>query len=234
MTKKIFIALCIISTNLNAQTGYVTESENKIYWQPDAKIEFSDYQSPTNDVCIKYNEKYGTLMSSSIGLSGIVDIPKKRKKNDKFYIAPAFCKNCSCILTEDSLSLLVDRLLFDFAEICARGARRSLLDINKKMNADNTYTMFFTTIKNEWDEQMQGVFGTITRDILIEKIDTAFNSWRQLADELLLETEIYATKPEDCYRFILGKPIEKGYKQAETIMGDMRSENKKESPILNK
>ena len=224
----IILILFIVPISLTAQIEYITEDENNIYWQPDAKIDFSDYQSPTNDDCIKYNEKHGLQMSSSIGFRGIVDIPKKKRKFDKFYIAPVFCKNCSCILSEDSLSLQVDRLLFDVAEVFARGARRELFDLQKEMNADNTYTMFFTTVKNDWDEKMRGTFKTIIREVLIEKIDTAYVSWRQLTDELLLETESYATKNEDCYRFVLNEPIEKGYKQAKTIMGDMRNNKKEE------
>lgn len=226
--KLIILILAVISINLNAQIEYITEDENNIYWQPNAKIDFSDYQSLTNDDCVKYNEKYGLQMSSSIGFRGIVDVPKKKKKFDKFYIAPVFCKNCSCILSEDSLALQVDRLLFDMAEIFARNARRELLDLQKEMNADNTYTMFFTTVKNDWDKKMRETFGIIIREVLIEKTDTAFVSWRKLADELLLETESYTTKPEDCYRFVLSKPIEKGYNQAKTIVEDLRNNKKEE------
>jgi hypothetical protein len=52
--------------------------------------------------------------------------------------------------------------------------------------------------------------------------DSLYANWRKTINEMLEKTKDYATKPEDCYRFVLGKPIEKGYKQAETIMGDLR------------
>lgn len=223
----IIIVICTISNTLNAQTKYLTEDEDNIYWQPNTQINFSDYQSKSDTSCIKYNEKYGLQMSSSIGFRGVVDVPKRKgKKYDKFYLAPVFCKNCSCILSEDSLGLKVDQLLFDMAEVCARNAREELLQLHKEMNSDNTYTMFFTSIRNKWDEKMRSFFGTVIREVLIEKKDGAYFGWRQIVDEALQQTESYATRPEDCYRFVLGKPIEKDYKMAESIVGDVRGKKK--------
>ncbi|MDL2228493.1 hypothetical protein LJC30_06375 [Odoribacter sp. OttesenSCG-928-L07] len=224
--KILFIGIAFISTiKLNAQTTYITDSEKDIYWQPNTIIEFSDYKAQSDETCLMYNEKYGLTMVSSIDIRGVVDISKKKGKYDKFYLAPVFCKSCSCILTEDTLTLEVDRLIFDLAELSARNARRELLDIQKEMNADNTYSMFFTTIKNKWTENMYSISGTIIREVLIEKKDSAYVNWRELVDELLIETESYITKPEECYRLIKNQPIEKGYKMPKTIMGDMRNKN---------
>lgn len=218
---------CVFIIQLNAQTKYITENEKDIYWQPDAQIDFSDYQSKNDSNCLKYNNKYGFKMSSNIGLRGVVDVPKRGKKFDKFYLAPVFCKNCSCILSEDSLGLKVDRLLFDIAEVFARNARKELFELQEKMKADNTNTMFFITVRNNWEETMLSFFGTVVREVLIEKKDSAYIGWRNTTDELLQQTESYATQPQDCYRFILNQPIEKGYKMAEHIVGDMRSKKEK-------
>ena len=65
-------------------------------------------------------------------------------------------------------------------------------------------------------------------EILIEKKDSAYINWRKTVDDVLLQTENYATQPEDCYRFVINEPIEKGYIKAKTIMGDIR--NIKASP----
>ena len=222
----IFLVLCALAIHLNAQTVYLTENEKNIYWQPNATINFSDYQAKT-DTCVKYNKKYGLQMSSNIGFRGVVDVPSKKRMKvfDKFYLAPVFCKNCSCILSEDTLELKVDRLVFDIAEVCVRNARKELLELQSKINADNTYTMFFTSIRNKWEENMRKFIGSAFGEILIEKKDNAYVEWRQMIDEFLQQTEQYATRPEDCYRFILGKPIEKGYKMAKTVAGDMRNKN---------
>ena len=217
----IVLVLCVISTKLYTQTEYPAESENDIYWQPHTQIDFSDYQSKSDTNCIKYNEKYGTQTSASIGFREVVDIPKRRGKLDKLYLTPVFCKNCSCILSEDSLSLKVDRLLFDMTETFARLIRRDLFELQKEMNTNNVNSMFFTSVKNQWEEKMRSFFGTVIIDVFIEKKDSAYIKWRQNVDNVLQELEPYATQPEDCYRFIIQEPIMKGYKKAETIMGDM-------------
>ena len=224
----ILLFLIAFFTNIVGQNQCPTETEKDLYWQPERKIEFSDYQSKIDTSCIKFNEKYGFQMSSNIGFRGIVDIPKKRGKIDKGYIVPVFCKNCSCILSEDSLHLKVDRLCFDIAEICARNVRRDLDNFQKAGNIDNPNAMFFTSIKNKWEENMRSFFGGVFDDILIKKEEGAYEKWRKTTNELLEETKEYATKPEDCYRLVLGKPIEKGYIQAKTIVGDMRSKEKTE------
>ena len=225
----ILVVLCLMSINLNAQKALnLTEDEKDIYWQPNTKIEFSHYQAQSDTACVKFHNKHGLQMTSSIGVRGVVDVSNKKRKLDKSYLAPVFCKNCSCILTEDPLGLKVDQLLFDFAEICARNVRKDLRELHGNTKAVNTNTMFFTSVKNKWDEEMQSFFGSAIREILIEKKDSAYSEWRQVVDELLLQTKSYATQPEDCYRFVLGEPIEKGYKMAKNIAGDMRNktENK--------
>jgi len=229
MSKRIIIllVLCATSISMNAQkTVYLTENEKDIYWQPNTKINFSHYQALTDTACVKFYNKYGLTMASNIGIRGVVDVPNKKRKLDKSYVAPVFCKNCSCILSEDTLILKVDQLLFDFAEICARNIRKDLLEFqNIVKKAVNTNTMFFTSVKNKWDEEMQSFFGSAIREILIEKKDNAYVEWRQVVDELLHQTKSYATRPEDCYRFVIGAPIDKGYEMAKSIAGDMRNKN---------
>lgn len=222
----ILLVFCVMSGSLVAQQ---IENENDLYWQPNRRINFSDYQSKSDTNCVKYNEKYGLKMSSNIGFRGVVDVPKKWKgKIDKGYLVPVFCKNCSCILSEDSLSLKTDQLLFDITELCARNARRELDDFQKSGNIDNPNEMYFTSIKNKWDEKRKSFFGGAIREILLEKQEDAYEKWRKTTDELLEETKEFATKPEDCFRFIKGKPIKKGYKMAKNIVGDMRSKKEGE------
>lgn len=173
----IFILFSIIVSSVNGQNHHLTEDENNLYWQPDVKINFSHFQSESDADCIKYNEKYGVKMSPNIQLKGVVDIPKshlsrrikKRAGNDKAYLAPVFCKNCSCILSEDSIELKVYQLLFDVAEMCARGARKELIQTQEQMNVNNVNTMFFTTIRNRWDRKMRGIWASIIQDVLIQK-----------------------------------------------------------------
>lgn len=212
-----FLIINTFSITLNAQTQYPTESENDLFWQPNLQISFSHFQEKSDTACIKYYEKYGFRMSSNIGFRGIVDIPqshmsknvRKRKGFDKSYLVPVFCKNCSCILSEDTSELIVHQLLFDVAEMCARSARKELSEIQKEMKINNVNTMYFTTVKKKWEEKMRGVFGSILQDVLVQKKDGAYAEWRQLIDELLEKNELFATQPEDIYRFIHGQPVKK-------------------------
>ncbi len=225
-----FTFFSIIVSTLNGQNHLPTEDKDNLYWQPNVEIDYSHFQSESGADCIKYNEKYGLKMSANIQLKGIVDIPKshlsrkvkKRTGNDKLYLAPIFCKNCSCILSEDSFELVVYQLLFDVSEMCARGLRKELIETQQQMNINNVNTMFFTTVKNKWDERMRGTWASIYQDVLIQKKDSSFAEWRTLVDELLEANKDFATQPNEIKRLILGEPIEQNYVQAKSIIGDLK------------
>ncbi len=226
----ILILFCVIVSSVDAQNQVQTEDKDNLYWQPNVEIDYSHFQSESDADCIKYNEKYGLKMSANIQLEGIVDIPKshlsrkikKRTGYDKVYLAPVFCKNCSCILSEDSVELVIYQLLFDVAEMCSRGARKDLIETQKQMNINNVNTMFFTTIKNKWDERMRGTWASIYQDVLIQKKDSSYAKWRTLVDELLEVNKDFSTQPYEIERLILGHPIEEDYIQAKTIIGDLK------------
>lgn len=227
----IFILFSFIGSYANAQNQVQTEDEYNLYWQPNVEIDYSHFQSESDADCIKYNEKYGLKMSANIQLKGNVDIPKshrsrkikKRTGNDKLYLSPIFCKNCSCILSEDSVELVVYQLLFDVAEMCARGLRKELIETQQEMNINNVNTMFFTTIKNRWDERMRGTWASIYQDVLIQKKDSAYVEWRTLVDALLVENKDFATQPYEIERLILGEAVEEEYVQAKSIIGDLKN-----------
>lgn len=226
----LFVLFSILAHTVNGQNYLPTEDTNNLYWQPNVKIEYSHFQSESNVDCIKYNEKYGVKMSANIQLKGIVDIPKShlsrkiknRAGDDRVYLAPVFCKNCSCILSEDSFELEIYRLLFDVAEMCARGARKELIQTQEQMNINNVNTMFFTTIRNKWDERMRGTWAAIFQDVLIQKKDNGYTDWRKLIDELMEENKDFSTQPIEIKRLILGAPIEQDYVQAKSIIGDLK------------
>lgn len=227
----IYILFSVIVSSANAQDRVQTEDEDNLYWHPNVEIDYSHFQLESNADCIKYNEKYGLKMSANIQLKGIVDIPKshrsrklkKRTGNDKLYLAPIFCKNCSCILSEDSVELVVYQLLFDVAEMCARGLRKELTETQHQMNINNVNTMFFTTIKNKWDERMWEIWASIFQDVLIQKKDGEYEQWRKLTDEILEENERFETQQNEINRLILGKPIEPDYVEAKQIIGDLKN-----------
>jgi len=219
------LVLLIISTYTSAQTTYLSENEEYLFWQPERKINFSDYQETTDSSCVKYNLKYGVQMVSFIEIKWVVDIPNQRKHKrdkqmDKAYIAPVFCKKCSCMISEDSLCLKVDRMLLDIAEISARFTRKELIDLQTEMKADNVNQMFFISVHNKWEQYRVDYSASILQQVLLARSDSTYIEWRKTTDELLEHSKEYATQPEDCYRFVLDEPIEKGYIMAKKIMGD--------------
>ncbi len=83
--------------------------------------------------------------------------------------------------------------------------------------------MFFTTVRNKWDEKMRGTWASIFQDVLIQKKDNGYADWRKLIDELLEANKDFSTQPIEIKRLISGTPIEPDYVQAKSIMGDLNS-----------
>ena len=94
------------------------------------------------------------------------------------------------------------------------------------MKINNVNTMFFTTIKNKWVETMRGTWNSIYQEVLIQKKDSSFVKWRTTIDELLESNKDFATQSNEIKRLILGEPIEEGFVQAKTIIGDLKSNEK--------
>jgi len=228
MRKTIIILILSVGfINLNAQANHSTENEYFVFWQPNTKINFSHFQAESDTSCIFSVAGHNFQMSATIRLESVVDIPKRRRdrrrKFDRLYLAPVFCKHCSCILSEDSLELKAFQLLFDIAEVSARGIRRDLSEFREKANAVNLYSMWFTTVRTSWENTMRGIWASIFRDVFIEPKEDAYKQWRETVNEFLKQSETHATRPEEIYRFIRGKPVERGYQVAPTIMGDLGS-----------
>ena len=56
-----FVLFSIIVSTVNGQNHLETEDEGNLYWQPDVKINYSHFQSESDEDCIKYNKQYGLL-----------------------------------------------------------------------------------------------------------------------------------------------------------------------------
>jgi hypothetical protein len=65
----IFMLFCFFTITLNAQTAFLTESENDLFWQPNVKINFLHYQAEEDSTCVKFYERYGMSMASSVMLT---------------------------------------------------------------------------------------------------------------------------------------------------------------------
>jgi hypothetical protein len=216
----VILVLCAISIQLSAQ-DYPTQNENFIFWQPNIKINFSDFQGTIDSTAIRLNQKYGLQLISSTGIKSALDIPKKSKqrqiKPKKIYFAPVFCKKCSSILSEDSTELKREQLYFDVAEFFTRQARMELETVYEKRPTSDTLTVMFFSIRDKWTEDMYNTLAIYFKEVIEEKQENAHERWAKRMAENLEKTQEYATKPEECYRLMTHKPIEKEYIPVEKV-----------------
>lgn len=222
----IYLVLTFISFSAG-QTKYITRDSVHIFWQPDLKITAEDYLGKPTDEVLQVMNQFGFRASASVGIWSVLDIPKKKndryKKFEKVYFAPAFDRSSSYTQTKDSLEIAVQNTYLDICEIWARWARKKLYSLRDSTNSTGTLTIFYKTIEYEMDSLRLEMYRDYTQDVIINKRPEAFQEWRTLINEALMETEKYATTPEECYRLLSGNPTEEGYIKAPTVIGVLKN-----------
>jgi hypothetical protein len=226
--RKFLIIMAIFwkSPNCYGQVIDSTKNATHIFWQPDLELTYKDYKGTPMQAIVEDMRKYGYSASASTGIWSILDIPKRKgertRKFEKVYIAPAFEKTTSFAKTEDTLQIQMQNLYFDICEIWARSARKQLKAWQDSTNATGTLTIVYSTIIEEMQENKKKMFRGYAKEVFVDKQEGAFLKWRKAIDTILEETQKWATTPQDCYRFVTKKPIEKGYIQAPTVFPSMR------------
>ncbi len=213
---------------------FITESETHIFWQSDRKLTLIDFQGEPKPGDIKFCEEKGYCAIPCLGIFVEVDIPKnyRRNKLEKVYFSPAFEKACSYVI-KDYQDIRDGQLLFDMAELSSRIARKLLRDYHNFM-AIETDSMNFYKIKANPDTILitgvgtslawhardsawsfyQEISNSYIRKVYLSAEKESYEEWRLLVDDLLKRFEIYATKPEECYRMVMKQPIIKNHKEA--------------------
>ena len=207
-----------------AQSNYPTRDSIHIFWQPGITLTYGDFKGDTTGG--KYKDSYkrvGLQVVAYVGIKSIVDVPKKKKdrreKLEKVYIAPAFDMTASYTLTRDPEQIAMQQLYFDIAETWARWGRQQLVKYQDTMKGYGAlYIMYSTVIKDAKAGQQQ-MNDAYTKDVIIDKKAGSFDKWKKIVYDQLRETSSWATKPEDCYRFIVNKPIDVDYEQSPTVLG---------------
>ena len=121
----------------------------------------------------------------------------------------------------DSLGIEIQQTLFDIDELHARSIRYKLqqfLDSTDFKNTDNPYTMFFTTFLEQDERYFAEMKYVYLHDVIYKNGDWDYNRWKEFINTGLEEFKDYATTPEDCYRFVKDKPIEKKMVPAKRLM----------------
>lgn len=208
------------------QSTLSTRDSLHAFWQPDLKLTHRDYRGTETKEVIEVMDKYDFNASASVGVWSILDIPKRKadryKKFEKVYFAPAFEFSTSFARTTDSLEIEKQNIYLDICEIAARWARRKLRSIQDSTKATGTLTIMYMTINDEMHEMRVGMYRSYFKDVFIDKKPNGFQEWRTFYDNLLSETKQWATTPEECYRLMTQKPIEKGYIEAPTVVGSFK------------
>jgi hypothetical protein len=234
----IILILSCSSIDLYSQNEYAIESETHIFWQPNRRLLITDFQGG-NSTDSKFNEdkELGRTVIPCLGIFLKVDIPKNYRKNklEKVYFAPAFQKSCSFLLDNDTSNFRDAQIQFDMYEFATRIARRIIWDTHAKMAIANDSALIDVIISNPDTILITGL-GNIyagrardsamnfvkemtnayLNDMYLKNDSTAasYEDWRSLIDKGLRNSEMFATKPEDCYRMIKNKPILKRYRTA--------------------
>lgn len=211
------------------QKTYPTRDSIHVFWQPDLKITFQDYKGTQPKQVEALMANYGYSASASVGIWSALDIPRKKKDRskifEKVYFAPAFNCTTSFAITNDTLQIAMQNAFLDICEICARWARQQLTQSQDSIKAPGTLTLMYTTVIQKMDEKRFAMFRSYYKEVFIDKKKGAFVDWRALIDKGLRDTKGWATKPEECYRLMTGKPIEVGYIIAPAVIDP--STNKK-------
>lgn len=217
------LLLLVITFHSFAQTNYPTRDSVHIFWQSETKLTYEDFKGDT--IGGKHKDSYkrvGLQAMSYIGLWSILDVPKKKKdrgkKLEKVYIAPAFDMTASYILTHDTTQTTIQQLYFDIAETWARWARQRLSNYQDSLKGYGALYIMYTTVLKEARAGHQQMNDAYTKDVIVNKKADAFNKWKKIIYDKLQETSSWATKQEDCYRFILNRPIEAGYEKSPTVL----------------
>lgn len=227
MKKLILLSFLLTVISSVFSQNVPTESETHIFWQPDRKLKASDFQGDCrkNPKFVALCDSNGICTIAFLGIFSILDIPKSKKDMgkllEKAYFTPAFEKGTSCMFdVNDSLGIQKQQLLFDIYELAAREGRKQLKGILDQMGqpyAYGTIHIFYNRVKEDVENNRKKLSQLLHQEVYFSKIEGAYDKWRKSVDEKLEELKEYATTPEDCYRFVINKPTNKKYKQAEFI-----------------
>ncbi|MBD0405316.1 hypothetical protein [Flammeovirga sp. EKP202] len=234
MHRTIFIIMLILCSSQSSRIWgqVITESGTHIFWQPDRKLTANDFQGEPKSKDIKHCKEKGACIVPCLGLYLEVDIPKnyRRNKFEMVYFAPAFQKSCSTIMSETK-DVSEGQLFFDIMEVSSRIGRKllkgyhdhisiSIDSLNLEILINNPDTLLTSrvgsTLALHARDAAKSFYNELSTSYYLDMYSSTeshgFDNWRKLVDDLLLKYEEYATKPEECYRMVEDKPLEKKYK----------------------
>ncbi|SHG48412.1 hypothetical protein [Flagellimonas flava] len=221
----VVVLTLLVGTFGFGQGNLLTESETHIFWQPDKKLKQTDFKADATKIqnAIRYCDTVGLCTVASLGVFAVLDIPKKKKQRgrlrEKVYVAPAFEFSTSYIVRTDSLGIEKQQVVFDMYELSARYIRKELGLMLERADAYGTLSIWLKTIENDAQKLRTEMVDSYTKDVYINNRPGAYLEWKEKVDSTLNDLKEFATKPEDCHRFVTKQPLDDKYKMAKTVVG---------------
>jgi len=212
--KILLFFLVLICTKSFAQKERL-QTEWFLYWQPDTKIQYIDYQKQPDSTDFEFSRKYNIKLLTNVQIHAVLDYPKKARKvktlGEKWYLAPVFCKKCSPIYENDSVELLQAQVFFDIAEHCTRLTRMKIAELEKQDVAIGMVAASFPRLVEDMYALLGEMFASYGKQVIIDKEPGKYEEWRTSVDEMLKQTIGFETKQVECDRLILEKPLSDEY-----------------------
>jgi hypothetical protein len=230
---KSYLLLAIIlvvfySGGLTAQN--TLENDEYKYWQPGIKMVPQDFKADTSKAFNNLNRKYGIQAYALCNLESILDVPKKKRergiKLEKVYLAPCILKYQSVSITTDSFEMAKQQMLLDITELFARKARYEFKNLQDSLgHSYGVYWSLYSTVMGDICTQKNEMIDAYIQEVILNNREGAYELRRKQVDKWLNELNDYATKPEDCMRFLNQKPLTDDYIMSPNYLGEIKCAN---------
>lgn len=89
-------------------------------------------------------------------------------------------------------------------------------------HAYGIYWAMYSTVISDVCKRKNKMYDAYMGEVILYKNEGAYEKWRKVLGELLIELKDYATKPEDCMRFLNGKPLTDDYIMSPNYAGEIK------------
>ena len=214
--------LLIINIKANSQESQLQDS-SFIYWTNNRIISFNDFQQIPDSNSIRLMTKYNVKSLANVQIHCILDYPKNKRDmktlGEQWYFAPVFCKSCSPILAQDSIELKYALVYFDIAEYCTRLTRKKIAEFLNKNPSKGFIAASFPRLTDEIYNLMREMFGSFSKQVIIDKTPGSYEDWRMNVNKMLEMTKDFSTQEKDYQRFINKKPFSDKYRVVYQLYG---------------
>ena len=219
----------LLSINCFAQF----ENDTHVFWQPNVKLTFEMFQGTPSDTTYVVRLKEANIYHQiATGFWSALDVPKskrgwKKGMEEKYYFCAAMEKGNSFFIVQDSTELKYAQLIWDICELATRVTRKHLSEFVNQLNegfqgkSNGAISIQYMTCLNDGKQFGKEVTATLFNKVIKTHDEEAYLEFRNMIDDLLKETEQYATTEEEIKRLTSQQPDE-GYILAPTLIGDFK------------